>query len=100
LLMAEVDISILSMVPREYFHSKPKMNSSVIRLNRKKSRISYKDKQKDNYCVMKWVNKEYKKKFTKNQFKNTLKHAGIDDVNNISFEQFLSVFNSYKLFNN
>src|SRR5699024_8572212 len=55
LLMAEVDISILSMVPREYFHPKPKVNSSLIRLNRKKSRISYKDKQKYNYFVMKWV---------------------------------------------
>src|SRR5699024_11553157 len=60
LLMAEVDISILSMVPREYFHPKPKVNSSLIRLNRKKSRISYKDKQKYNYFVMKWVNKEYR----------------------------------------
>ncbi|WP_315941916.1 rRNA adenine N-6-methyltransferase family protein, partial [Priestia megaterium] len=29
-LMAEVDISILSMVPREYFHPKPKVNSSLI----------------------------------------------------------------------
>src|SRR5699024_10226891 len=58
LLMSEVDISILSMVPREYFHPKPKVNSSLIRLNRKKSRISYKDKQKYNYFVMKWVNKE------------------------------------------
>ncbi len=44
-------------------------------------------------------NKEYKKIFTKNQFNNSLKHAGIDDLNNISFEQFLSLFNSYKLFN-
>ena len=93
------DISILSMVPREYFHPKPKVNSSLIRLNRKKSRISHKDKQKYNYFVMKWVNKEYKKIFTKNQFNNSLKHAGIDDLNNISFEQFLSLFNSYKLFN-
>src|SRR5699024_9539421 len=99
LLMAEVDISILSMVPREYFHPKPKVNSSLIRLNRKKSRISYKDKQKYNYFVMKWVNKEYKKIFTYNQFNKSLKHAGIDDLNNISFEQFLSLFNSYKLFN-
>src|SRR5699024_12312269 len=57
LLMADVDISILSMVPREYFDPKPKVNSSLNRLNRKKSRISYKDKQKYNYCVMKWVNK-------------------------------------------
>ena len=88
-----------SMVPREYFHPKPKVNSSLIRLNRKKSRISHKDKQKYNYFVMKWVNKEYKKIFTKNQFNNSLKHAGIDDLNNISFEQFLSLFNSYKLFN-
>src|SRR5699024_12267041 len=74
------------------------VNSSLIRLNRKKSRISYKDKQKYNYFVMKWVNKEYKKIFTKNQFNKSLKHAGIDDLNNISFEQFLSLFNSYNLF--
>ncbi|MDN8878277.1 23S rRNA (adenine(2058)-N(6))-methyltransferase Erm(B), partial [Staphylococcus aureus] len=30
-------------------------------------------------------NKEYKNIFTKNQFNNSLKHAGIDDLNNISF---------------
>ncbi len=52
-LMAEVDISILSMVPREYFHLKPIVSSSLIRLNRKKSRISHKDNQKYNYFVMK-----------------------------------------------
>ncbi|MCQ9968474.1 23S rRNA (adenine(2058)-N(6))-methyltransferase Erm(B), partial [Staphylococcus aureus] len=46
-----------------------------------------------------WVNKEYKKIFTNHQFNNSLKPAGIDDLNNISFEQFLSLFNSYKLFN-
>src|SRR5699024_11801898 len=98
-LIADVDISILSVVPREYFHPKPKVNSSLIRLNRKKSTISYKDKQKYNYFVMKWVNKEYKKIFTKHQFNKSLRHAGIDDLNNISFEQFLSLFNSYKLLN-
>src|SRR5699024_12423350 len=96
---AEVDITILSMVPRKYIHPKTKVNSSLIRLNRKKSRIKYKDKHKYNYFVMKWVNKEYKKIFTKNQFNKSLKHAGIDDLNNISFEQFLSLFNIYKLFN-
>src|SRR5699024_4691870 len=108
LLMAEVDISILSMVPREYFHPKPKVNSSLIRLNRKKSRISYKDKQKYNYIVMKWFNKEYKKIFTKNQFNKSLtknqiykalKRELIDDLNNIRFEQYLYLFNIYKLIN-
>src|SRR5699024_9303338 len=99
LVMSEDDISIYSIVTRKYFHTKPKVNSSDIRLNRNKSRISYKDKQKYNYFVMKWVNKQYKKIFTKNQCNQSLKHAGIDDLNNISFEQFLSLFNSYKLFN-
>src|SRR5699024_11849240 len=84
ILIEYINNSILSIVPREYFHPKPKVNSSLIRLNRKKSRISYKDKQKYNYFVMKWVNKEYKKIFTKNQFNKSLKHAGIDDLNNIS----------------
>src|SRR5699024_5834832 len=99
LLMAEVDISILSMVPREYFHPKPKVNSSLIRLNRKKSRRSNKENQNYNYIVMKWVNKEYKKIFTKRQFKKSFKHAGSDELNKNSFDQFLSLSNSYKLFN-
>ena len=48
---------------------------------------------------MKWANKEYKKLFTKNQFNKALKYARIYDINNISFEQFVSLFNSYKIFN-
>ena len=32
LLMTEVDISILSKIPKEYFHPKPKINSSLIML--------------------------------------------------------------------
>src|SRR5699024_11781349 len=98
LLMAEVDISILSMVPREYFHPKPKVNSSLIRLNRKKSRISYKDKQKYNYFVMKWVNKEYKKIFTKNKYNKSLKKTIIEDLNNNRFKQFLTLYIIKQLF--
>ena len=78
--MAEVDISILSMVPREYFHPKPKVNSSLIRLNRKNQEYRTKINRSIIISVMKWVNKEYKKIFTKNQFNKSLKHAGIDDL--------------------
>ena len=38
--------------------------------------------------------------YLQNQFNKALKHAKVVDLNNISFEQFLSIFNSYKLFNN
>src|SRR5699024_5445322 len=99
LLMAEVDISILSMVPREYFHPKPKVNSSLCRLNRKKSTTMYKDKKNNNSVDITRVNKEYKKIVTKNQLNKYIKHEGIDDLNKNSFEQYLSHFNSYKLFN-
>src|SRR5699024_8170223 len=68
LLMAEVDISILSMVLREYFHPKSKVNSSLIRLNRKKSRMSYKENKNDIYFDIKCDNKEYNKIFTMYQF--------------------------------
>lgn len=61
--------------------------------------MSYKDRKKYKYFVMKWVNKEYKKLFTKNQFNKALKHAKIKDLKNVSYEQFLSLFKSYKLFN-
>lgn len=98
-LMTEVDISILSKIPREYFHPKPRVNSSLIVLKRHPSKISLKDRKQYENFVMKWVNKEYRKLFSKNQFYQALKYARIDDLNNISFEQFLSLFNSYKLFN-
>ena len=49
---------------------------------------------------MKWVNKEYKKTvYKKINLIKALKYARIYDINNISFEQFVSLFNSYKIFN-
>jgi len=100
LLMTEVDISILDMVPRGYFHPKPKVNGSLIELKRHPSKISFRDRKKYKNFVMRWVNKEYRKLFTRNQFNQALKHAKINDLKNINFKQFLSLFNSYKLFDN
>src|SRR5690606_18296501 len=79
LLMAEVDISILAKIPRHYFHPKPKVDSSLIVLKRKPIKMSYKDRKKYKYFVLKWVNKEYKKLFTKNQFHKAIKHANVND---------------------
>jgi 23S rRNA (adenine-N6)-dimethyltransferase len=99
LLMAEVEITILAKIPNHYFHPKPKVDSSLIEVKRKPTKMSSKERRKYKYFVMKWVNKEYEKLFTKNQFKQALKHARIKDLNNISYDQFVSLFNSYKLFN-
>lgn len=99
LLMAEVDISILAKIPRYYFHPKPKVDSALIVLKRKPAKMAFKERKKYETFVMKLVNKEYEKLFTKNQFNKALKHARIYDINNISFEQFVSLFNSYKIFN-
>ncbi|WP_313956358.1 rRNA adenine N-6-methyltransferase family protein, partial [Staphylococcus epidermidis] len=93
-LIAQVHISILSIVPTEYFHPKPKLNSSLITLNTKKSTISHKHKHNYNYFLIKSLNKQYNKIFTKNQFNNSLKHPPIDHLNNITFQQFLSLFNT------
>ncbi|OLN59472.1 hypothetical protein APW79_03840 [Staphylococcus aureus] len=41
---------------------------------------------------------EYRVLFTKNQFRQALKHANVTNINKLSKEQFLSIFNSYKLF--
>lgn len=94
----EID-SKLCEVPRYYFHPKPKVDSALIVLKRKPAKMAFKERKKYETFVMKWVNKEYEKLFTKNQFNKALKHARIYDINNISFEQFVSLFNSYKIFN-
>ena len=49
--------------------------------------------------MYKWVNKEYKQLFTKNQFNKALKNAKVKNINEMTNEQFISIFHSYKLFN-
>lgn len=99
LLMAEVDITIINKVPRHYFHPKPKVDSALIMLKRKSTRMLPKERKIYEYFVCEWVNKNYQKLFTKNQFNKALKHAGITDLRDVDFDQLQSVFNSYKLFN-
>lgn len=100
LLMAEVNITILAKIPRHYFHPKPSVDSALIVLKRKKVKMSENEKKLYQYFVKKWVNQEYRKLFTKNQFHQAIKHAKIKDLRNIDFKQFLSLFHSYQLFNN
>ncbi|WP_436957312.1 23S ribosomal RNA methyltransferase Erm [Staphylococcus sp. AS1337] len=99
LLLSEMDIEILKVIPNSYFHPKPKVDSALILLKQHKSLISKKDKNLYHFFVYKWTNKDYKQLFTKNQFNKALKHANIQDINEISKEQFISIFHSYKLFN-
>lgn len=94
----EID-SKLCEVTRNKLLNYPKVDSALIVLKRKPAKMAFKERKKYETFVMKWVNKEYEKLFTKNQFNKALKHARIYDINNISFEQFVSLFNSYKIFN-
>ena len=98
LLMLELDIEILKKVPPTYFHPKPSVDSVLIALERHKPLILKKDYKKYRSFVYKWVNREYHVLFTKNQLRQALKHGNVSDLDKISNEQFLSIFNSYKLF--
>ncbi|MEM5097147.1 rRNA adenine N-6-methyltransferase family protein, partial [Enterococcus faecalis] len=51
------------------------------------------------YFVSKWVNREYRQLFTKNQFRQAMKHAKVNNLSTVTYEQVLSIFNSYLLFN-
>ncbi|CCQ93859.1 rRNA adenine N-6-methyltransferase [[Clostridium] ultunense Esp] len=98
LLMLELDIEILKKVPPTYFHPKLSVDSVLIVLERHKPLILKKDYKKYRSFVYKWVNREYHVLFTKNQLRQALKHGNVSDLDKISNEQFLSIFNSYKLF--
>ncbi|MBO0992607.1 23S rRNA (adenine(2058)-N(6))-methyltransferase Erm(A) [Bacillus sp. SD088] len=98
LLMVEMDVNILKKVPRAYFHPKPGVDSVLILLERHDPLILKKDYKKYQTFVYRWVNKEYHTLFTKNQFRKALKHANVTNLNKLSKEQFISIFNSYKLF--
>lgn len=99
LLILEVDISILSKIPKDYFHPKPKVDSALIMFIRKPMTMSAKERQIYDNFVLKWINKQYHQLFTKNQFYRALKHARITDIRNVDMDQFQSLFQSYKLFN-
>ena len=99
LLLPKMDVEILKVIPNKYFHPKPKVESALILLKKHKPLISAKDEKNYQFFVYKWVNKEYKKLFTKNQFKKALKNANVQNLNKISKHQFISIFYSYKLFN-
>ncbi|HCD5579753.1 TPA: 23S rRNA (adenine(2058)-N(6))-methyltransferase Erm(A), partial [Enterococcus faecium] len=89
LLMVEMDIKMLKKVPPLYFHPKPSVDSVLIVLERHQPLISKKDYKKYRSFVYKWVNREYRVLFTKNQFRQALKHANVTNINKLSKEQFL-----------
>ncbi|MFD1066343.1 23S ribosomal RNA methyltransferase Erm [Oceanobacillus locisalsi] len=99
-IFPEVEMRIIRRIPRNYFHPKPKVDSVLIRLGRKESGMPPLDRDLYQYFVYKMVNKEYKKLFTKNQFRKALKHARVTDIDCLTGEQVLSMFYSYKLFLN
>ncbi|MGF2137740.1 rRNA adenine N-6-methyltransferase family protein, partial [Enterococcus faecium] len=74
------------------------VDSVLIVLERHQPLILKKDYKEYQSFVYKWVNREYRVLFTKNQFRQALKHANVTNINKLSKEQFLSIFNSYKLF--
>lgn len=99
LFLSKTDIQILKVIPSDYFHPRPRVESALILLKRHKPLIPKSEERLYHFFVYKWVNKEYDRLFTKNQFNKALKHARVHDINDISKEQLISIFQSYKLFN-
>ncbi|BDP55798.1 hypothetical protein EfmJHP36_02770 [Enterococcus faecium] len=48
------------------------------------------------YFVSKWVNREYRQLFTKNQFHQAMKHAKVNNLSTVTYEQVLSIFNDWR----
>ena len=68
LLHTQVSIQQLLKLPAECFHPKPKVNSVLIKLTRHTTDVPDKYWKLYTYFVSKWVNREYRQLFTKNQF--------------------------------
>lgn len=99
LLHTQVSIQQLLKLPAECFHPKPKVNSVLIKLTRHTTDVPDKYWKLYTYFVSKWVNREYRQLFTKNQFHQAMKHAKVNILSTVTYEQVLSIFNSYLLFN-
>lgn len=77
LLHTQVSIQQLLKLPAECFHPKPKVNSVLIKLTRHTTDVPDKYWKLYTYFVSKWVNREYRQLFTKNQFHQAMKHAKV-----------------------
>lgn len=99
LLHTQVSIQQLLKLPAECFHPKPKVNSVLIKLTRHNTDVPDKYWKLYTYFVSKWVNREYRQLFTKNQFHQAMKHAKVNNLSTVTYEQVLSIFSSYLLFN-
>ncbi|HCQ6861043.1 TPA: 23S rRNA (adenine(2058)-N(6))-methyltransferase Erm(B), partial [Escherichia coli] len=99
LLHTQVSIQQLLKLPAECFHPKPRVNSVLIKLTRHTTDVPDKYWKLYTYFVSKWVNREYRQLFTKNQFHQAMKHAKVNNLSTVTYEQVLSIFNSYLLFN-
>lgn len=73
LLHTQVSIQQLLKLPAECFHPKPKVNSVLIKLTRHTTDVPDKYWKLYTYFVSKWVNREYRQLFTKNQFHQAMK---------------------------
>ncbi|MEL8876643.1 23S rRNA (adenine(2058)-N(6))-methyltransferase Erm(B), partial [Escherichia coli] len=47
----------------------------------------------------KWVNREYRPLFTKNQFQQAMKSAKVTNLSTVTYDQVLSIFDSYLVVN-
>ena len=75
------------------------LHSVLIKLTRHTTDVPDKYWKLYTYFVSKWVNREYRQLFTKNQFHQAMKHAKVNNLSTVTYEQVLSIFNSYLLFN-
>ena len=61
--------------------------------------MTSRDRQIYEDFVYSWVNKDYRKLFTKNQIRRVKQNVKINDFSQVTLEQFDSIFESYQLFN-
>src|SRR5699024_12729920 len=97
-LAVECDSAVIKNIPRHYCHPKRVVASVLIVLKRRRPLIAKKDYVLYRNFVYKWVNKEYKSLFTNNQLRRAKQYAKLTNLTDYSIEQFISIFNSYKLF--
>ncbi len=92
LLHTQVSIQQLLKLPAECFHPKPKVNSVLIKLTRHTTDVPDKYWKLYTYFVSKWVNREYRQLFTKNQFHQAMKHAKVNNLSTITYEGSVAKF--------
>lgn len=98
LVLSEMEARLLMHLPRSLFHPRPGVDCVLISLTRRPGALPRAERMRYRQFVTRWVNGRRRELFTPRQLTRAIRRAGLAAGSRPDIEQFLSLYDSYRLF--